>query len=115
MATNERVGKKLLSKYWTSLEEEMSRYREMEEVEFLTHCTKLRHRRQITKDGRLYGFDTDLPKQSPLAQNRYVEGVWLGVSLYNGKLPTKSPYGNHRAVFHVDDHIVHVSSIHRPR
>lgn len=48
------------------------------------------------RDGKLKGKSTEDPHESPLAENDSIKGVWFLASLYQGELPTRSPYGTER-------------------
>lgn len=95
-----RTGKETLDAYWDKLLEKAD-YNDKEEIKYFLHCTTLKGKKSITKSGKLYGGQTDLPARAPLASYAELKGIWLAISSL--EMPRRSPYGTQRMVFRVRD------------
>lgn len=71
-------------------------YRRRENITLLFHATSERKKTSIMKGKTLKGNSTAAPHGSPLAENSDINGVWFSGMLFQGKLPTISPFGTER-------------------
>ena len=80
----------------------------MEKIKFLTHVTNQSNKEKIQKEGALRGYKEQNPKKLsiddlPLRQHGAPTGVWFAASLFQGDLPTKSPFGTERLKVPIED------------
>lgn len=80
----------------------------MEEIYYLTHVTSEVKKEKIQHDDILQAYVETNPKSLPiedlpLRQPGAPAGVWFGASLYEGRLPDRSPYGNCRVKVPLDE------------
>ena len=84
--------KDLLSCWWKDVGI-ITEGRKTDQVTYLFHCTKPVNKKMIQQQKKLLGQSATL---GPLSTDPTVKGVFFTTSLYQGKLPTKSPYGPDR-------------------
>lgn len=93
-----RTSLDTLDEWWHNLMGKCD-YLEEEEIKFFYHCTTMKGKESIQRDGKLIGGYTDLPARAPLASNYDAKGVWLAMS--PKELPLRSPYGTQRVIIKV--------------
>ncbi|XP_069135765.1 uncharacterized protein [Argopecten irradians] len=82
----------------------------MEPFKFFTHCTSMENKESIVKMGYLKKSKTPNIWQEPLAEPDAPTGVWFAVTLWNGNLPTISPYGTERVLVPIQRIHEHIHS-----
>ena len=79
----------------------------MEKIQFLTHDTNQSKKEHIQKEGFLRGNrerDSRFSEDGlPLRRQGAPTGVWFAVSLFQGDLPTYSPFGPERLKVTIED------------
>ena len=70
----------------------------MESIQYFTHTTLIENKTQIINDNMLDVRQTGNTWNLPLGQSDAPPGVWFATTLYQGRLPDKSPYGDQRVL-----------------